>query len=423
MSRDSILGWTLIVLVVISLFLSFTIWSQVPGNFSAFKMGQEDKKVEPIYTVSPEKILVYFGNSFSTLLKPSSPLYDETWSIARELLKTRSNASPELLGNISRESFKRVRGLEVFFPTSLPANFLKQLFNIEGVDFTALDGKLINSFLLLDDNALSVYLVDSEDNLYRIGKGSESPELNETIKDIDSLDPPLYANLTADVNLKVVGDVYVSLSLYELPVYTLKREQISEEQIATKFFPDFSITRRIQERDGTVIYTDGQQGLRLYADGAFEYSMPVSRDTKKAQSFYESFNTAIDFIADHGGLPANAYLASYEEVSDPSGTAYVFKFKISANGFKVVNAHDFINITVEGGQVRNYNRKPSFSTKQIGILDLMTPVEALNTAVSTKNIKVIDDIYPAYVLENEELKPVWVVETNGVEVIIHSLSE
>jgi len=77
-------------------FLSFTIWSQVPGNFSAFKMGQEDKKVEPIYTVSPEKILVYFGNSFSTLLKPSSPLYDETWSIARELLKTRSNASPEL---------------------------------------------------------------------------------------------------------------------------------------------------------------------------------------------------------------------------------------------------------------------------------------------------------------------------------------
>jgi len=101
----------------------------------------------------------------------------------------------------------------VFFPTSLPANFLKQLFNIEGVDFTALDGKLINSFLLLDDNALSVYLVDSEDNLYRNRQGIRIPGINETIKDIDSLDPPLYANLTADVNLKVVGDVYVHFHL------------------------------------------------------------------------------------------------------------------------------------------------------------------------------------------------------------------
>jgi hypothetical protein len=53
----------------------------------------------------------------------------------------------------------------------------------------------------------------------------------------------------------------------------------------------------------------------------------------------------------------------------------------------------------------------------------MTPVEALNTAVSTKNIKVVSDVHPAYVVEDEELKPVWVVETSGMEVIIHSLSE
>lgn len=53
----------------------------------------------------------------------------------------------------------------------------------------------------------------------------------------------------------------------------------------------------------------------------------------------------------------------------------------------------------------------------------MTPVEALNTAVSTKNIKVINDVYPGYVIQDEELKPVWVVETAGMEVIIQNLSE
>lgn len=423
MTRDSILGWTLIMLVVISLFLSFTIWSQVPGNFSALRMIDDNKKVDPTLTVSPEKILVYLGNSFSTILKPSSPLYDKTWSIAKELLRTQSNASPELIGNIDRDDFKRIKGLEMFFPTPLPANFLKQLFNIEIGDFSLLDGKLINSFLLVNNEELSVYLVDSEDFLYKIGKGSNQQDLNRIIKEIDSSDHPLYAGLTADVNFKVVGDVYISLSPYELPVYSLKQEQISEEQIASKFFPDFSITRRIQERDGTVIYTDGQQGLRFYDDGAFEYNMPVSKDTKRAQSLNEGFNTAIDFIATHGGLPTDAYLASYEEINGPSGPIYIFKFKICANGFKIINTDDFINITVDGNQVKNYYRAPSFTIKQTGILDLMTPVEALNTAVSTKNIKVINDVFPAYIEEDGELKPVWVVETNGMEVIIHSPSE
>jgi len=386
-------------------------------------MINDDKKVDPTLAVSPEKILVYLGNSFSTILKPSSPLFEKTWRISKELLTTHSNASPELLGNINRESFTRIKGLEMFFPTPLPAHFIKQLFNISNGDSSLLDGKLIKSFLLIDDGQLSVYLVDSEDFFYKIGKSADSQDLSNIIKEIDSSNPPLYAGLTADVNLKVIGDVYVSLSPYELPTYTLRREQISEEQIASKFFPDFSITRRIQERDGTVIYTDGQQGLRFYNDGAFEYNMPVSKETRKSQTFYDSFNTAIDFIATHGGWPQGAYLESYEEISEPSGTAYIFKFKIRVNGFKVINMGDFVNVTVEGNQVKNYYRKPSFSTKQSGILDLMAPVEALNTAVSTKNIKIINDVYPGYTVENEELKPVWVVETNGIEVIIHSPSE
>lgn len=422
MSRDSVLGWTLIVLVVISLFLSFTIWSQVPGNFSVLKMAYEDNKVDPTLLVKPEKILVYLGNSFHTILKPTSPFYDKSWSISKELLRAHSNASPELVGKISRDNFMRIKGLEVFFPTPLPANLLKQLFNIESGDFSLLDGKLIDSFILVDDGQLSVYLVDSEKSLYKIGKDSKR-NLNSIIKEIEESNPPLYAGLTADVNLKVVGDVYVSLAPYELPMYSLKEEQIQEEQIASKFFPDFSITRRIQERDGTVIYTDGQQGLRFYGSGAFEYNMPVPKEAKKAQSFYESFVTAVDFVATHGGWPKDAYLSSYSEIKGASGPAHIFKFKIGVNGFKVVNGDDLISVTVEGNQVKNYYRNQSFSIKQIGILDLMTPVEALNTAVATKNIKAIEDIYPAYIEEQDELKPVWIVETEGMEVIIHSPSE
>ena len=229
--------------------------------------------------------------------------------------------------------------------------------------------------------------------------------------------------MTADVNLKVIGDVYVSLLSYELPVYSMKRESISEERLASNFFTDFSVIRRIEERDGTIIYTDGQQGLRIYDNGAIEYNLPVSREQRKNQSLYEAFKTAIDFVAAHGGWPKDAYLDSYEVKNESLGPTHTFRFKIRVNGFRIINFNDFMNVTVEGNQVKNYYRDVSLSTKQEGILDLMTPVEALNAAVSTKNIKVVNDIYPGYMIEGEELKPVWVVETAGMEVIIPNLSE
>lgn len=115
MTRDSILGWTLILLVVISLFLSFTIWSRVPGHLSIARMIQDEKKVDPTLVVSPEKILVYLGNSFNTMLKTSSSLYDKTWNLSKKLLASYWTTSPEPMDNINREYFTHKKGLEIFF--------------------------------------------------------------------------------------------------------------------------------------------------------------------------------------------------------------------------------------------------------------------------------------------------------------------
>lgn len=300
---------------------------------------------------------------------------------------------------------------------------MKQLFNVSVGDTSLVDDKLICSFMLVDDGGLCAYLVDDDGCFYILGKSGSVDELSNLIKEINNSNPPLFASLTADVNLKVTGEVYVSLLSYELPVYSLTREPLSDERWASKFFTDFSVTRRIEERDGTVIYTDGIQGLRIYDSGAIEYNYPVSREQRKNASLYEAYKVAMDFVDLHGGWPKNGYLASYDIQSSSAGTTYMFKFKIRINGLTIVNSDDYLNVTVEGNQVKNYYRNVSISTKQEGIIDLMTPIEALNSAVSTKNIKVIDDIYPGYMIQDEELKPVWIVKTAGMEVIIQNLLE
>jgi hypothetical protein len=104
-------------------------------------------------------------------------------------------------------------------------------------------------------------------------------------------------------------------------------------------------------------------------------------------------------------------------------TKYTFNFKIRVNGLTLINADDYLNVTVEGNQVKNYYRNVSISTKQEGLMELMPPIEALNTAVSTKNIKVLDDIYPGYIIQDEKLIPVWIIKTSGMEVVIQDLPE
>ena len=149
MSKDSILGWTLILLVGISLFLSFNIWSRVPGYISVTKINQEENKIDPSTVLSPRKIQVYMGNSLNTIIKGSSPLYERTWDFAKSLLTAQWTISPEPSEAIKRESFRHKKGLELFFPTPLPMSFVKQFLNISTGDISHIDERLIIRWCLL----------------------------------------------------------------------------------------------------------------------------------------------------------------------------------------------------------------------------------------------------------------------------------
>ena len=69
-----------------------------------------------------------------------------------------------------------------------------------------------------------------------------------------------------------------------------------------------------------------------------------------------------------------------------------------------------MDVTVEGTQVKSF-LECAISVKQQGVSELMTPIEALDTAVATK-IKTISDIYPGYVIKDDMLQPVWVVKSS-----------
>lgn len=426
MTKDHILGWTLVLLVGISLFLSSVIWSQAPFDLFTKTEYSKGQTTQLDSIICPEKILVYtgnLGNTSQTMLRQSSHFYDETWDISKNFLATLWTQAPEAVEG-GKELFIRKKSIEVFFATPLPASFIKQLLDVKGTDVPAFDSKYISSYILVEDKGLSGYLVDDEGQLYKLGNNDGTLKLENLITDIVDSGPASYARLSAaNMNLRMKDGLYVSLLSYDMPTYKVKREPMPGERQISSFFNDFSVARKIQERDGAVIYTDGQRGLRIYSNGALEYSSPVAKDQKRDIGFYEALKVAVDFVNTHGGWPHGSYLDSYEVQSGQTGKSYGFTFCIYTNGYSIIDPDNLITVTVEGSQVKNYYRHVIASIKQEGLLELMTPINALDTAVSTKNIRLVDDLYPGYIIVDDLLKPVWVLKTSGMEVIIQNPSE
>lgn len=425
MNKDSILGWILIALVGISLFLSYAIWAQIPGDSYTLKdVSSDNNNLDLAAVTSPIKIVAHLGNSSHTVIKNSSYLYKDIIKYSDNNLALQWSANPPEKVKLNPDYFTHKKGIEVFYPTPLPTPFIKQLLDVEVRDSNKLDDKLIDSYVIIKgENNIEFFLRDENGEYYSIGEGIESDKLDELIDKIAETNPPSYANLpSGNANIRISPNTYVSLLPYELPLYVIDTDNSNEDHKVTKFFTDFSITRRIQEKDGAVIYTDGQKGLRIYPNGALEYNYPGNKEKGKP-GFYDAINVAVDFINTHGGWPEDAYLSSFDVKKEDGNFIYKFNFRIRFSGYPVISDEEYFSIIVEGGQVKNFYkniiRAQSFGESK----QFISPIEALDIAVANKNVDKIDDIYPAYHLKDGNIYPVWVVKSEESEIIIPNYAE
>ncbi|MCR4430326.1 MAG: two-component system activity regulator YycH [Tepidanaerobacteraceae bacterium] len=425
MTRDSILGWILIFMVGLSLFLYFAVWSGIPGEQSVQKSLQEEKKVDLTTIASPARILAHMGNASNTLITPSSAFYDKVWNYSSKTLTAVWDGAKAAPVEIGADFFEQRTGLEVVFTTPMPVSFVKRLFNIESADDPAYDSTTIASYGLMEDGGLWAYLRGGDGKYYKINKNADSGELMALIKEISSSNPPLFATIPpGNTRLKIARGIYVPLQSYILPTYGLKRDKIVSDRLASKFFDDFSVVRKIEETDGAVIYTDGQRALRIYRDGTLEYSFPGVKEQKRNVSFYDALKSALDFINSHGGWPQGGFLSSYDVLSQDAGAnQYRFKFGLRINGYPLAGEKEYMSVTVVGSQVKNYYRNMVSADKPGKLTEMISPIKAMDIAVATRDVKAMEDISAGYILEKDEFIPVWIIKSQGREIIIRNLAE
>lgn len=112
----------------------------------------------------------------------------------------------------------------------------------------------------------------------------------------------------------VAGGVLLPQTVPELAVHTMTAEKLDTEKMLSSFFVNLALVRRIEERDGAVIYTDGQKGLRLFSHGELEFTAPENEPGSNPLPLADILQQGAQYLQLMGGWPAHLYLQEVHTV-------------------------------------------------------------------------------------------------------------
>lgn len=428
---ERIKTWVLIALAMMSVYLTAKIWFIMPTPGQVTETPGDsgiNQNANIIGSLAPEKIIIDFGNGSYTLLLPGSGDYSDIWAAGQDALVQAAAKAP------GADSGGRKPGdgplVEMVFKTPVDTDLWCKLF--DGKSRSGDGGFLVKSILLDVEHGL-VFLQDPDGKTSAATVDFSGYDSEKLFKALESGDYTVYRRLS-DVTAGLPADekVFVPVGDVNVPRVIIRQEGTPPEKFARKFFPDMSIVRKIEEKDGATIYTDGRSGLRIYKDGAVEYTHTSPPPGGNGTELFESMSISDMFISTHGGWPPEIYLDGIKAGtnSGPEGLTFIYNCRFF--GIPVIGAKNAVEISVNGGMVVSYYKNFSCTIQQTGeqipIIDAASAVEAVMESYDVlmpqnDRDRKISDMYIAYYLSGNDLGeplPVWVVQLGSVTVFVNA---
>jgi regulatory protein YycH of two-component signal transduction system YycFG len=255
-----------------------------------------------------------------------------------------------------------------------------------------------------------------------------SDKITYTLLDSDQL-----AGLT-DRNLDPGGHIYVPREIMYLDTLLLKAEVIDRELLLKTFFIDYSLARMVEEKDGNLIYTDGERGLRLTSYG-LEYTYPRMDEAKVTLSYSDALTNCSGIISYHGGWPSGLRLESLAISGWGQTASYAAEWKQYYQGYQLhsnkqtrayFNDRGLIHYTralytVEGSGSTDEEQYPvaewpSALQKAVELFTVLQP--------GSDSALRLDALELSYVVKSTGLpiraEPAWLVKINGVTFLLEA---
>ncbi|MEK9200194.1 two-component system activity regulator YycH [Lysinibacillus halotolerans] len=395
---EQIKSFVLFLLVILSLILTFSIWTYTP-DYQPIK----DSQVEPI-TVGQQKELHEVLKPYRILAHDNGKLLGTIQSTQIDrIMNTLTDLSASNLifmqSNLSEEEINSAihtdNRMTLFFSYEVPMEtFLSVLeFSQNDLPETTFSHLIIDWSEFSQTNSIQFLFISEENRtLYRTDVALSKNNFENTFMEVVNYTEP-YSEIERTNNFSL----YVPTEKVEIPKFTYSINQVSPDKFKNILFKDSNIVQKNIESNTSTKYTDGMAAMTSDASTrTINFVYPASEsigEMKPSVLFQNSF----DFVNDHGGLTGD-YRYVYSNV-----LKHVTEYQLFAHDLPVFSQVTSTRIVTTWGdnQIFQYKR-PSF------ILD--TPFDISNqqlpsgveVAEALPSIEDINEIVLGYYLSQEE---------------------
>jgi regulatory protein YycH of two-component signal transduction system YycFG len=235
-----------------------------------------------------------------------------------------------------------------------------------------------------------------------------------------------------EMEIRLEHTLYVPAGEVYLPELILKQEIPDQQAFLQTFFVDHSLVRVISERDGGLIYSDGEKGLRL-SDG-LDFSHPQLEQQPATSTYPAAIHSAGRYLAYYGGWPDWLYLDHFSKIRPAGAGREIFRSSWSAyyEGYPFAETSAVRMFFNDGGLVeyQRYLFEPLYPTANTiaaaGYLEaLITAVSALQELDSwTEEPLILKSLALQYWVDQTTVPPrgvpVWSVHINEAAFILEA---
>lgn len=422
MSKEGIKSIFLTALVILSLFLTWNIWTYSP-NFAEINQPQymEDvtisNKQEIASIVQPVQVLYHtddehYGSSSEDVL---GNVMD---SVIGWTFTNFEDVSSEFSSRELQNFMKKNGSSEIIFADEVPLLLYKQVIDIEDRELPDVEFNRISIRTASEHGSSSnVYFINTNtEAVYRLSaEAADVKELNEEIKTIYETFQPFSLYEVAEGKSFYLPSTELKINSYKY--YT---ELLDEREFRDALFEDPKLVRQNETGRG---YTDGLSKMNVNTDTMMLNYIDPSQEKSMKVSASELLNRSIQFVNEHAGWEEN-YRFAEMNIDEQEVT-----FRLYTDGLPVFNSDGMSEIIQVWRQdeIYSYDR-PFFTmnfpvppgTKEVTVLSGEEAVAQL-LKLEDFQVELLEDLAIGYEMTRDSnesrlitLEPKWHYKYNGV---------
>ncbi|WP_233549462.1 YycH family regulatory protein [Lysinibacillus yapensis] len=417
---EQIKAFVLLFLVLLSLVLTFLIWTYTPDYQTIEEAQGENKKIstdkekELDQVINPYRMLVHENQNLSGTVE--SAQIDKVISALSQLNATEPTSSRR---NISEDYFNKMinsgNRMTLFYPDEVPINTFRSILNFpENVQLN----NVSFSHLIID------YSQTGKLKLYFLS------EKNRTLYTMNAaMGARLFAQSFSEVIQNTVRYIEVqregefSLYLPENPVelweYHYYMDEIPLESFEEALFKNPNIVQKNIENETSTNYNDESAIMEVDTKRkTIKYAYPDAEGIH-AINRSDLIQDSLDFLNNHGGLTGD-YRYAY---SNPEGR--IIKYQLFFQDLPVFSGITSTRISMEWGEYQIFRYERPYFKFGVSVETFQRQLPAGSEIVDNlSSLENVDEILVGYSLEKHPekriyiLKPSWFVIKDGVGIPI-----